>query len=372
MTSARRVRGVLRHGPKVLPASGGRLILALMRLHLRRLLLAPNLLLALTACSSPQYPLSDHFDGQKFHNPSVRADKTFGQFLKWQFSGGKKSWPPELENRAKPDLPASVAPGALHATFVNHATILLQFASLTVITDPVFSERVSPLSFVGPKRFRPPGVAFDALPKIDVVLVSHSHYDHMDLPTLKRLKESFDPLFIVPLGNRRHLARVGIEKIVELDWWQLHEIKPGVAVKAVPAQHWSARSPFDKNESLWSGFVISSDGLKAFFAGDTGYGPHFKEILAREGAMDASFLPIGSYEPRWFMKEQHMNPDDAVLAHVDLQSAKSVGIHFGCFHLANEGHEEPVSELRAALLARNVASKEFIAPDTGETMIFRK
>jgi len=317
-----------------------------------------------------KFPVSDHCDGEKFFNvdPSIRLKNNIFNLLKWKMQGGKTPWPKFIQNHIDPHLPVQIKKGKAAITFINHATLLVQFSELNILTDPVFSKRVSPISWMGPKRIRPPGVALKDLPKIDVVTLSHNHYDHLDLPSLKKLNDLFKPLFVVPLGNAKLLNLAGIKNVTELDWWQNINIKNGI-ITLTPAQHWSARSLRDKNKALWGGFIYSFYGQKIFFAGDTGYSSHFKEIFNRFGAMNISLLPIGAYEPRWFMKFHHMNPEEAVLAHIDLHSKKSIGMHFGTFRLTNEGHEDPIHDLKASLNLYHLSEEEFITLHQGETSI---
>ena len=324
------------------------------------------------------YDKSDHFDGSRFFNPGVKVEKGLFDVLKWQLAGGKAEWPESVANTAVPKIAETVPPGQIHVTWVNHASHLLQFSSkekgsFNVITDPVFSKRVSPVTWAGPARVRPPGVAFEALPKIEVVLVSHNHYDHMDLDSLERLAKTFDPLFVVPLGNKAILNDIGITKVVELDWWQSHDLPGGEKITVAQAQHWSSRSMIDRNKALWGAFVVTgSDGLKAYFGGDTGYGGHFAEAKKRYGPMDVSLLPIGAYEPRWFMEKQHMNPADAVQAHLDLESRLSLGSHHSCFQLTDEAIGDPAKHLTEALAEKKVEPAKFQAPETGATVVYSK
>lgn len=315
-------------------------------------------------------PVSDHFDGQKFFSPGVNTLKTMKDIWKWQREGGRAAWPKWVENTAKPVLPKKVVSGELHATFVNHITYLLQFDGLNVLTDPVFSKRVSPFQFAGPKRVRAPGIAMEALPKIDLILLSHNHYDHLDSAAMKALTKRHDPIIVTPLNNAYLLKYA--RRVIELDWWQSTTLDNGAKVTVVPAQHWSARGFRDRNYSLWGGFIVEAGGLKVYFAGDTGYGPHFKQIREKTGTPNVSILPIGAYEPRWFMKEQHMNPADAVLAHLDLGCKYSLGSHYGCFQLTNEAIDQPLRDLKVALAESQVEASEFLAPETGETVVFRK
>jgi L-ascorbate metabolism protein UlaG (beta-lactamase superfamily) len=317
------------------------------------------------------YPASDHFDGELFSNldRAKTVKKGLLEVLKWRFSKRPLGhWPKRAGNEHAPALPRSLGARELAVTGVNHATDLLQFSGFNVLTDPVFSERASPFEWIGPRRVRPPGIGFDALPRVDAVLVSHNHYDHMDLRTLARLNRRDRPRFVVPLGNARTLASAGIEDAVELDWWQEAELGDETTVALVPVQHWSGRSLWDRRRALWGGFFLKRGPVSAFFAGDTGYGAHFKLIRERLGAPDLSLLPIGAYEPRWFMKDQHINPEEAVLAHLDLGSRLSAGMHFGTFRLTDEGIDDPVTALAAARREHGLPEAAFPALYNGLTL----
>ena len=314
---------------------------------------------------------SDHFDGALFFNPDASAGKSFGDFLRWQRTSQPKPWPEWVPNKATPRLPAKVHHGEIALTFVNHITYLLQFADLNVLTDPVYSGRVSPVQWSGPKRVRAPGLAFEALPRIDVVLVSHNHYDHLDLDTLQRLEEQHRPLFLTGLGNRAFLEEHGLGRVRELDWWQQTN-HDSARITCTPAQHWSGRGISGRNKSLWGGFLVEHGGLKAYFAGDTGYWRHFRELRQRHGVMDLALLPIGAYEPRWFMRDQHMDPEEAVRAHLDLEARLSVGTHYGCFQLTDEGIDDPVRDLEAARARLGVPAERFRCLETGETFLLRR
>lgn len=324
------------------------------------------LLLILTiGCSMAQDDQkSDHFDGKVFFNPGHKDQNSFLDVLKWKIGADTKPWPENVKNK---DYPAPVLPEGkkVNLTFINHATFLIQLQGLTVITDPVFSERVSPVTFAGPKRARLPGVTLENLPAIDVVIVSHNHYDHMDLSSLKAIDAKFHPLFIVPLKNREFLIKNGIQNVVELDWWQEHKVK-AATFTLTPCLHWSSRSLWDKYETLWGSFMVTMEGFKLYFAGDTGYAEHFRDIKVRLGAPDVALLPIGAYEPRWFMKKHHMNPAEAVEAHKDLEAVHSFGMHFGTFQLTDEGIDDPVIDLKKAL----GDVKNFEVLDQGESRSF--
>jgi len=314
-------------------------------------------------------PRSDHFDGERFFNPGTGGSaRGFRDFLRWQRTRQRTPWPEWVENRAQPALPPRLDAGALALTFINHITFLIQFCGLNVLTDPVYSQRASPFRRLGPKRHRAPGLAFAALPHIDVVLISHNHYDHLDVQTLLQLQEAHSPRFMTGLGNGAFLAEFGLQAVEELDWWQ-ESVTPSAMICLTPAQHWSSRRPRNRNRTLWGGFVVRAGGRQVFFAGDSGYGNHFKMIGERCGAIDVALLPIGAYEPRWFMQQQHMNPEDAVLAHLDLQARISVATHFGCFQLTDEGFEDPPQALARACRAHGLAADSFLVLETGETRV---
>src|ERR1700682_945305 len=220
---------------------------------------------------------------------------------------------------------------------------------VNILPDPVWSERVSPVEFMGPRRHRAPGIRFEDLPPIDAILISHNHYDHLDITTLLRLVVRDHPRIVVPLGNAALLARHGIFGVTELDWWDGGPLAHGVRVTCVPAQHFSSRGISDRDANLWAGFVVSGPSGNVYFAGDTGWGPHLEEIVSRFAPIRAALLPIGSYAPRWFMKSHHIDPQDAVKVHGVLGASTSIAIHFGTFELGDDGLEEPVRELKRAI-----------------------
>lgn len=311
-----------------------------------------------------KFPKSDHCDGELFFNPTGPISKSFRDLLKWRRTSKRAPWPKWVENRGTPSLAATTGADEVVLTFINHVTFLIQTNGLNILTDPLFSLRASPSQWAGPKRVRAPGLDFDSLPRIDAVLVSHNHYDHMDIPALRKLQKRDEPAFFTPLGNASVMASAGLANITETDWWDRRSFK-GVSIHTVPAQHWSARGLRDRNRALWCGFVIETTNMKTYFAGDSGYGPPFKDIRKRLGVMDIALLPIGAYEPRWFMKEQHMNPEDAVLAHIDLQARLSIGTHFGTFQLTDEAIDAPVRELEVAL--KKYRADGFTVMEFGET-----
>ena len=235
-------------------------------------------------------------------------------------------------------------PGSVALTFIGHASFLLRFPGLVVLTDPVFSDRCSPVPWAGPRRAHPPGIALDALPPVDLVVVSHNHYDHMDIPSLRRIAARGTRHAITSLGNARRLREAGFDTVEELDWWDTASAGP-MRVTATPARHFSRRGLFDGNATLWSGFDLQGPGGHVLFAGDSGAGPHWRAIHDQLGAPDLALLPIGAYEPRWLMAPVHMNPAEAAQAHRDLASRQSVGMHFGTFQLTDEPIDAPVHAL---------------------------
>jgi L-ascorbate metabolism protein UlaG (beta-lactamase superfamily) len=237
--------------------------------------------------------------------------------------------------------------GELRVTFINHSTVLIQLDGLNILTDPVWSDRVGPVQWAGPHRVRPPGLRMQDLPHIDVVLISHNHYDHLDLPSLQRIAADHHPRILAPLGNRLLLESSGIEETTELDWWECETVGNDVIVTAVPAQHFSMRGLCDRDQSLWSGFVIQGAGGPVYFAGDTGFGPHVQEIREQFGPMRLALLPIGAFNPRWVMAPIHMSPEEAVHAHGILAAATSIAIHFGTFRQADDGEFDPLTHLAA-------------------------
>ncbi len=288
-----------------------------------------------------------HFDGKQFFNPSGASPRGFLDLVRWQLTSR-----PERSPRFIPDVepskpPSSVEGSQLRVTLVNHSTVLLQQSGLNILTDPMWAERASPLAAIGPRRRRAPGVRWEDLPRIDLVLLSHNHYDHLDLAALRRLADRGESQFVVPTGVAKLLRSRNIGPVHELDWGE--SISPGgVTVHGVAAQHFSARGLFDRNATLWCGYVIEAGERILYFAGDTGFGDHFASIRERFGAPSVALLPIGAYEPRWFMSPIHMAPDEAIRAHEILGAATSIAIHHGTFQLADEGIDTPKRRLLEA------------------------
>jgi L-ascorbate metabolism protein UlaG (beta-lactamase superfamily) len=310
-------------------------------------------------------PGSDHFNGKTFFNPGPRADRGLLEVLRWKFSSKPERWPDWVELTPPPPAPAG---GGVTATWVNHSTFLLQTPHGNLLTDPVFSDRVSPVSWAGPRRVHAPGVAYSALPRIDAVLLSHDHYDHCDAPSLRQLARDHQPWFIAPLGHHALLTGIGAKRIVELDWWQTHQPWAGCTVTCTPSRHWSRRSIGGTNRRLWSGFYLHTAERKVWFLGDSGYdGGLFREIGGRCGPPDLALIPIGAYAPRWFMQSAHMNPDEAVQAHHDCGARRSVAMHWGTFQLTDEGRDDPALALARARAAAGLKEDDFLTLAPGES-----
>ncbi len=310
-----------------------------------------------------QGPPSDHFRDGVFFNPEGQSPRGLADLLKWQFGGGQAKWPsswPSPHAQAKPEQRVDGA--GLRVTMVGHATLLIQLAGLNLLVDPVWSKRASPISFIGPARVNPPGIAFEDLPPIDLVLVSHNHYDHMDTDTLSRLRSAHDPRFVTPLGNDAIIkAAAPGARVSAHDWGDTVAWDHGVTVHLTPAHHWSARGMIDRRMALWSGFVIDSPAGKVFLAGDTGFhgGRNYREMAKLHGSFRLAVLPIGAYDPRWFMEAQHQNPEEAVEGMLLANAAFAAGCHWGTFRLTNEPIHEPRERLLAALEAKGLSREAF-------------
>jgi L-ascorbate metabolism protein UlaG (beta-lactamase superfamily) len=306
---------------------------------------------------------SDHFDGRRFVNPDGVAGQPFTAVPR-MLRSPRTPWPAWIEEA--PQRPPALDDASAVVTFIGHATFLIQTPFGHILTDPMYSRRAGPGNLVGPARVRPPAVRFDDLPPIAVVLLSHNHYDHCDLRTLRRLAARFDPIVVTPLGNGRLARSAGLRRVEELDWWQSTTANT-LPITLTPARHFSARTPFDKNRALWGGFVFTVGRVRIYFAGDTAYGPFFRDIGRRLGPIDLAFLPIGAYEPRWFMHVVHMNPAEAVQAHLDLGAPQTIGMHFGTFQLTTEGIDEPLRALDEARQVNNVPPSRFRTLSFGES-----
>lgn len=300
-----------------------------------------------------------------------------GNFWKWRWERFWAGVPKEPPGGYRPEV---VAPdlawlranrAETAVTWIGHATLLVQMGGVNILTDPQFSERASPFPFLGPKRRVPPAIALPDLPRIDLVVISHSHYDHLDRASVRALnaQPGGPPLFLVPLGLKAWLADEGITHARELDWWRHHEAG-GVTAHLVPVQHWSARTPWDRNRTLWGGWLVDHPRFRFLFSGDAGYSRDFQDIARRFPGIDLAALPIGSYEPRWFMKWAHVNPEEAVRAHLDLGARHSVAMHWGTFSLTDEPIDEPPRRLAEALARADVPSRRFFTLKFGETRVF--
>lgn len=331
------------------------------------LLIGP-LLMSCTAAPAFQGEASDHFDGTYFVNREP-MQKTAGDLLKlgWGALTQAAQWPEWIEIEQQ-QVPSERVTEGISVTFINHATFLIQVDGLNILTDPVYSERASPSSLAGPRRVHNPGVRLEDLPPIDVIIISHNHYDHLDEATLRQLiaMPGQEPLILAGLGNGKLLEKLGSTRHRDLDWEQGVE-HGGVEFLFSECRHRSGRGATDQMKTLWGSFVIRTSAGKLYFAGDTGYGPHLAETGARHGPFALSLLPIGAYEPRWFMKDVHLNPAEAVQAHRDLRSERSIGIHFGTFQLTYEAIDQPLIDLKAALADETIPAEEFRVLAVGET-----
>lgn len=316
-----------------------------------------------------QGPKSDHFDGTRFFNPGQpKTDHSLVEVLRWKLGNRPTPWPASVPvTPVRPDRRVD----GLRITMVGHSSLLIQAAGTNILTDPVWSNRASPVSFLGPTRVTAPGIAFDDLPPIDAVLLSHCHYDHMDLATLRRLHDRDAPIMAMPLGNDTIIHRtIPSARTLVGDWHDRIDLVPGVTTTLTHANHWANRHLRDVRMALWSGHWLDTPAGSVWFAGDTGYGDGaiFRDIHARHGSPDLALIPIGAYEPRWFMAPQHTNPAEAVRIFADLNPARAIGIHWGTFRLTDEGRDAPHLALTAALRAQGIDDDRFIAAVPGATV----
>lgn len=316
---------------------------------------------------------SDHFNGKTFSNPDNVKGRGAKDIVKWSLTGDPGPWREVTEEEVKTGLPPQhpIPDDEVVFTFVNHSTFLIQARGINILTDPIWSKRASPFQWVGPKRMRPPGIRFEDLPDIDLVLISHNHYDHLDINTVERLQQVFKPLFITPLGVSQILKNHGIFNAVELDWWEDRTFNDRVTVSGVPAQHFSGRGLSDRDKTLWCGYVVQFPQGNIYYAGDTGYNGIFKEIGRRFAPIHTALIPIGAYRPRWFMSPIHVDPKEAVRIHKDVNAERSIGMHFGTFPLADDGMHEPVKDLAKARTEYGLVEEEFRTLEEGESLILR-
>ncbi|MGK9051542.1 MBL fold metallo-hydrolase [Neorhizobium petrolearium] len=315
-------------------------------------------------------PVSDHFDGAAFFNPGGVEPRGGFDLLRWKFGGGNIAWPESFPSPFPQAVPETrISDGRLVVTMVGHASMLIQVAGLNILTDPVWSERTSPFSFIGPKRVNPPGIRMGDLPPVDLVIVTHNHYDHLDFETLRALQSRDRPHFVTPLGNDTIIrTRVPDARITVMDWGGREEAAPGIALHCEPCHHWSARGMGDRRMALWAAFVVETPAGKIYHVGDTGFhdGINYRAAREKHGGFRLANLPFGAYEPRWFMKAQHQNPEEAVEGMLLSNAAFVAGHHWGTFKLTDEGIEQPLEALHAALDKRGIARERFRPMRPGE------
>ena len=310
-------------------------------------------------------------DAQTYKNTNDQLNgKTFGQLMTWVFDGEKG--PERVEIKISNQWQELALDQTNYAIWIGHATYLINNGDLNILTDPIFSKRASPLGFAGPKRMIPAVMSLSDLPKIDLVVVSHNHYDHLDIWSLKKLNK-LNPrtIFLVPIGDGKKLIRAGIKNVHEMNWWDEFSHSE-TTFNFTPVQHWSKRGLFDRNKSLWGGWFFQTKDMALYHAGDTGYSSDFKTTYERLGAPDFSFIPIGAYDPRWFMKDSHVNPEEAVQIAIDLNTPRSFGMHWGTFILTDEPVLEPPVRLKETLKEQNLAPDFFISPKPGEILQLTK
>jgi len=302
------------------------------------------------------------WDG-RFHVPKlVGNDKKLADLFRWiAGENNSRKWTEAYGTSTQSYVPLH-SDLTTKATFINHSTVLIENSKISIITDPVFTKRASPFTFLGPKRHHEPYIAVQDIPKLDVVLISHNHYDHLSIESLVLLETMFSPVYIVPLNNGQFIERAGVpkERIIELNIFETCTVKDTVFTLE-KAQHWSSRFIFDKDRYLWGSYMIETNNRKIFFAGDSGYNSHFKEIGENYQGIDLALIPIGAYEPRWFMKTQHMNPEEAVRVAFDLNAGAAMGIHFGTFKLTDEGRHDPEQATSQALVTHRFTN-QFLVP----------
>jgi L-ascorbate metabolism protein UlaG (beta-lactamase superfamily) len=318
-------------------------------------------------------PVSDHFDGTHFFDPDGAPPKQPLDILRWQFGRDRQrhGWPEWAPSPYADKPPQRVTGEKVRLSFVGHASWLIQTSGLNILIDPVWSMRASPVDWAGPKRHNDPGIAFDALPPIDIVLVSHGHYDHLDTATLSKLAAKFAPRMITPLGNDLTMREADDAiKAEAFDWHDRVELGSGIAVTLVPTRHWTARGLFDRNKALWASFVLETPVGKIYIVCDSGYGDgkHFRRVGQAHGPLRLAILPIGAYEPRWFMQDQHMNPSDAVKALADCGAQQALAHHHGTFQLTDEAIDAPALTLGAALDEAKIPRERFVALKPGQVV----
>lgn len=375
------------------PLKMNRLLAGILSKRIAIKIIATCHFLTLASCATVNddfNPTKPHHRPEGFQNNYTTAtDKSRSEFLRWQWErarAGLPKPPEKLTPVVAPDMKfVSANKGASQEpaiTWIGHATMLVQMGGLNILTDPMFSDRASPVQFAGPQRYQPPGISLTDLPHIDVVLLSHNHYDHLDTNSVKALNAQAGgaPLFIVPLGVKKWFSAEGITNVQQLDWWDKTTVKTTagqVEVHFTPVQHWSARSLGDRRATLWGGFAVFAPDFHLYFSGDTGYSKDFIDTRERfapmqtdalGGGFDMALIAVGAYEPRWFMKEQHVNPEEAVQIHLDLKAKRSVGVHWGTFDLTDESLDQPPKDLAAARMAKKLQQEAFDVMAIGQTL----
>ncbi|MBU0480087.1 MAG: MBL fold metallo-hydrolase [Proteobacteria bacterium] len=333
-------------------------------------------------CARAERPTEDlsppaHHDGARFKNPYLpEKERGFLNYFKMRYFSGEKYADYESNAHKVPvvraDLEKINAPGnELQVTWIGHATMLIQYRGINILTDPMFSDRASPVGFAGPKRYHPPALRIQDLPRIDYIVISHNHYDHLDLASVKAIGSA--PLWLVPLRLKEWFVNAGIDadRVVELDWWDSKRFGQ-TTITATPVQHWSARNFWSRRKTLWVSWLIRIGDRSLWYSGDTGYNPfQFKEIGNRYPDIDLGLISIGAYEPRWFMKDMHINPAEAVQIHSEIGARRSLGIQWGTFQLTAEPIDDPPIKLREALIAGNIDPEQFPPMKIGETRIIK-
>lgn len=317
-------------------------------------------------------PKSDHFDGKCFYNPWNPRKHSWKKVFHWMMTSEPHPWPKKVENEFEDIPPARVTGPELRVSFVGHSTVLIQTQGLNIVTDPVWTERIAPLQLGATKRVAKPGIAFERLPKIDLILISHNHYDHLNRKTVQMITKRDHPLIITPLGNDTIIKSFDPSiKVRVLDWDQSLKVSDQVTIHLEPSQHWSGRGIFDVDKALWGAFVIETTGGNIYFAGDTGFEAFlFEKCRAKFGSFRLCLLPIGIYEPRWLMQYVHMNPQEALSAFKLLGEPNTIGIHYGTFRLADESYEAPLELLAFEKKLQGIPENNFRVLKIGESCFF--
>ena len=336
--------------------------------NMKKFFLSTMVFFLFWGCSERPYPKSDHFNGKTFFNPdSTYQKKSLWDVMHWRFTGERPEWKYK-EVRTLERIPENTTRDSVKITWINHSTFFIQIDSFTILTDPVWSERVSPVSFAWPKRYHKPTVSLDELGRVDLVIISHNHYDHLDISTLDSLKKLYNPKILFPLGDEELMADAQLNNSRAMDWWQTEKLGP-LTITFTPARHWSARGIFDRFASLWGSYRIDGGPKSLYFAGDTGYGPHFKQIREKMGPVDIAFLPIGAFQPVWFMQQNHMGPRQVLPAMEDLKAQHSLVMHMGTFKLGDDKQEEP-KVLLDSLLQNTEDRMRITYPEAGTIYSF--